>query len=275
MAINRRIMTLGGLATVCHCFASNARTSASYGGCVYSELADRPSADSQTVSDEFPGLRRGVDQTEIALGPIIVEMFQLFELTPATAFYDDSKTCNGNAGADPRPLLPTIPNLPLKYDGTIVLGTKLLNMLGRYEHQTAAIAAVCAHEFGHILQFKYVDAELKRIRDAEDSVVRTELFADFICGYHAGIRKLRQEEYPAAIQALNQFRAGDQIHGSEHHGTPEERARSVGEGFIVGSAGRVSPETIARLGLQYVKSLTLQAVHAAPGCENVDTGINR
>ena len=64
------------------------------------------------------------------------------------------------------------------------------------------------HEFGHLLQFKYVDQELRQIRDNEGSVVRIELFADFICGYHAGIRKLRQDDYPAVIQALNQFRAG-------------------------------------------------------------------
>jgi hypothetical protein len=264
-------VTLGGLAAICDCFASPGFAAVAYGGCAYSQALDSAPTEAQSNSERFPGLKRGtMDQAEIALGPIIVEMFQLFELTPAVGLYDDSNTCNGNAGADPKPLFPAIPNLPFKVDGTIVLGTKLLNILSMYEHQTAAVAAVCAHEFGHILQFKYLERELAEIRKADKSVVRIELFADFICGYHAGIRKLRQEEYPAVIQALNQFKAGDHIFGPSHHGTPEERARSVREGFQVGIGGRVLPEMIAKLGLQYVKGLTLEAVHAELGCEKVD-----
>jgi hypothetical protein len=171
---------------------------------------------------------------------------------------------------DPRLLLPADPNLPGTFEGTIVLGTKLLSKLAKYEYQTAAIAAVCAHEFGHHLQFKYLDRELKQIRDADNSVVRVELFADFICGYHAGIRQLRQEDYPAVIQALNQFRSGDRIYGERHHGTPEERGRSVREGFQVGLGGRIPPAEIATLGLEYVKGLTLESVHADPGCEQIN-----
>lgn len=267
MTIDRRAMVFGGLATACQCFVSRANASEFSRGCVFFQQANGASTDGQKPPEKFRGLRRGADQTEIALGPIIVEMFQLFELTPATAFYDDSASCNGNAGADPEALLPVVPNVPLKYDGTIIIGTKLLSVLGQYQHQTAAIAAVCAHEFGHILQFKYVDKELREIVDAEDSVVRAELFADFICGYHAGIRKLRQDDYPAVIQALNQFKAGDYKFGRSHHGTPEERAQSVRAGFVVGSGGKIAPEAIAKLGLNYVKGLTLQAVHSEMFCE--------
>jgi hypothetical protein len=197
----------------------------------------------------------------------VVELAQLFQIMPHLGFYDDSKSCSGNAAADRRSLFPVVPNLPFKVEGTIVLGTKLFNKLSQYKNQTAAIAAVCAHEFGHLLQFKYVDQELRQIRDNEGSVVRIELFADFICGYHAGIRKLRQDDYPAVIQALNQFRAGDHIYGGEHHGTPEERGRSVQDGYRVGSDGVIPPEKIARIALEYVKGLTLEAVHSDPGCE--------
>jgi hypothetical protein len=157
--------------------------------------------------------------------------------------------------------------MPLKAEGTIVLGTKLLSELDQSDYQNVAIAAVCAHEFGHFLQFKYVDQELTQIRDAEGSVVRIELFGDFICGYYAGIRELRQKDWPAVIHALNQFRAGDHIFGGEHHGTPEERARSVEEGRRVGSKGEILPPKIARIALEYVKGLTLEAVHSDPGCE--------
>jgi len=185
---------------------SSAKTLADYGGCIYSQSANIPGSNNGT--ERFPGIRRGIDNAELALGPIVVELAQLFQIMPHLGFYDDSKSCSGNAAADRRSLFPVVPNLPFKVEGTIVLGTKLFNKLSQYKNQTAAIAAVCAHEFGHLLQFKYVDQELRQIRDNEGSVVRIELFADFICGYHAGIRKLRQDDYPAVIQALNQFRAG-------------------------------------------------------------------
>jgi hypothetical protein len=190
-------------------------------------------------------------------------------------FYDDSKSCNGNAAADPRVLFPSIPNSPLKPEGTVVFGTKLLGILEQSPYQTPAIAAVCAHEFGHLLQFKYVDQELKQIRDSEGSVVRIELFADFICGYHAGIRELRQDDYPAVIQALNQFRAGDHIFGGEHHGTPKERASSVEGGYQVGRGGVIRPEKIAKIALEYVKGLTLEAVHSDPGCKQTELEAKR
>jgi hypothetical protein len=277
MTISRRLITFGGLASICTCMASTARTAVSHDGCVYYGSNDGASVDDVPISEKFPGLSRGTGhQREIALGPIIVEMFQLFELTPAIGYYDDTKTCSGNAAATPKALFPAVPKSPFKVEGTIILGTKLLNTLSQYEHETAAIAAACAHEFGHILQFKYVSAELEDLEGADGRIVRSELFADFICGYHAGIRKLRQDEYPAAIQALNQFRAGDHMFDKrKHHGTPEERARSVFEGFKVGSAGRIVPEAIARLGLQYVRGLKLRDVDSETGCESVDSGVKR
>ncbi len=192
-------------------------------------------------------------------------------MSPAVGFYDDSGSCHGNAGATPLVLLPHVANMPtLRYDGTIGLGTMLLDNLGKFEHQTAAIAAVGAHEFGHILQFKYVNREIQEIVDSEDSVVRAELFADFVCGYYAGIRKLRQEEWPAVIQGLNQFHGGDHKFNRGHHGTPCERVGSVLDGFRVGSQGELPGKALADLALQYVKDLKLQLVYSENVCEQVD-----
>lgn len=267
MKISRRAVTFGGIAELCHCSTSHtAPATESLGGCVFYQSAG--SVDAGT--EKFPQIRRGLNQLEISIGPLFIEMSQLFQSTPTIAFYNDSSTCDGGAGADPRPLLPELPNMHFKVEGTIVLGEKLLEKLKHYKYQTAAIAAVCAHEFGHILQFKFIDKEIKEIVAAEDSVVRAELFSDFICGYHAGIRKLKQDEYPAVIQALNQFRSGDHQFGRQHHGTPAERAQSVREGFSYGRQGEQPPETISRIGLEYVKNINLIRVSADPGCEQID-----
>ena len=141
MPISRRLLTLGGVATVCRCMTSSAKTLADYGGCIYSQSANIPGSNNGT--ERFPGIRRGIDNAELALGPIVVELAQLFQIMPHLGFYDDSKSCSGNAAADRRSLFPVVPNLPFKVEGTIVLGTKLFNKLSQYKNQTAAIAAVC------------------------------------------------------------------------------------------------------------------------------------
>lgn len=254
-------MTFGSLAATCQCMIPSVAAQSARGGCAYSQ-----SGSANENGSEYRGLRRtGGDSSDLALAPIIIELFQLFEMTVNIGFYDDSTTCNGNALADRRLLFPLVPNVP-KPEGAILIGTKLFSNLSQSEHQTAKIAAVCAHEFGHLLQFKYADQELKRIRDADSSVVRVELFADFICGYHAGIRKMRQDDYPAVMQALNQFRAGDQVFGEEHHGTPEERGQSVREGFKLGSIGRIPPERLTKAALEYVQALTPKKVHSERFC---------
>jgi hypothetical protein len=274
MTFSRRAVTFGGLASVCGCLRSTARAAAQDDGCVYYGSND---AGILGTGEKFRELRRGSgDQSEIALGPMIIEINQLLEVTPAIGFYDDSSTCNGNAAATPKDLFVAFPNMPFKTEGTIILGTKLLEALSHYENETAAVAAACAHEFGHILQFKYVSAELKVLEGQDGRIVRSELFADFICGYHAGIRKLRQGEYAAAIAALHQFRAGDHMFDKrKHHGTPDERSASVFEGFKIGKVGAIPPHAVAKLGLQYVSDLKIKDVDYETGCENIDLSVEK
>ena len=53
------------------------------------------------------------------------------------------------------------------------------------EHPDVAVSAVCAHEFGHITAIKY--GLMKRLKDGQPSVKRSELHADFLAGYFAGV----------------------------------------------------------------------------------------
>jgi hypothetical protein len=218
------------------------------------------------------GVRRiGPDQTEISLGPIFLDLQYCFQLSADTIIFDDSASCHGNAAAVPETLLPF--PFPAKFDGTIAIGNKLLASLHKYEFQMAAVSAICAHEFGHLLQFKYVDKELSKIVNDEDSSARAELFADFVCGYYAGFRRNLDHEWPAAVHALVQFRAGDYEFGRQHHGTPKERGKSVENGFMLGNSKRnelLPPGAVAELALNYVKGLTLEKVHSDDPCGGSD-----
>src|SRR5258708_40026120 len=96
-------------------------------------------------------------------------------------------------------------------DGTVIIGDNCFKTLKVKADQIAAIAAVCAHEVGHLLQYKYVYSQLDVLRIRDRSVVRFELHADYVCGYYAAIRKLTQPYYEAVIHPLTQLNFEDDM----------------------------------------------------------------
>ncbi len=61
---------------------------------------------------------------------------------------------------------------------------------------------------------------------------KLELHADFLAGYFASLRKLEKPNFKAAVYADTQHKFGDFSTGSQdHHGTPEERASAIVQGF--------------------------------------------
>ena len=100
----------------------------------------------------------------------------------------------------------------------------------RPENPEISVVAVCAHEFGHIVQFKHgLDRELQ---EGQSTAKCVELQADFLAGFFAGRRKLLQPNYPAAVFATTQFSFGDDmVDDPNHHGTPEQRGAAVVKGF--------------------------------------------
>jgi predicted metalloprotease len=98
------------------------------------------------------------------------------------------------------------------------------------EAPDVAIAGVCAHEFGHVVQFK--NRLIGIVNAGQKTVKRSELQADYFAGYFAGWRKAERPNFPAAVIAFEQHKIGDtDFNDRSHHGTAEERGAAVVRGF--------------------------------------------
>src|SRR6516162_2632992 len=80
-------------------------------------------------------------------------------------------------------------------DGDVLFGRKLFRtIMSRRERPEIGIVSVCAHEFGHIAQYKY--DIYPRLVGSDQHVKRLELHADFLSGYFAGLRKRERPDFP-------------------------------------------------------------------------------
>lgn len=166
--------------------------------------------------------RSGDKYFDLALAQSLAKIATLLDVLPAFAYYDDYD--GKNAYATPVKRLERV-------DGTVLMGTGLLQELkSKAEHPEVAIVGVCAHEFGHILQYRH--KLLSRLDEGQQTVKRGELQADYFAGYFAGLRKRERRDFPAAVIALTQFEFGDLAYNNpSHHGTPKERGEAVSRGF--------------------------------------------
>jgi hypothetical protein len=255
--ITRRLFVLGGL---CLCgYHSPTIASTTPPSCIFYEIkADK--------SGGFPGIRainlnaNDDDETLInknGLVMVLSEMFDLLQIDVGFAFFDDDKL-RPNAGALSEPLVKGFRAGNAK-DGTIAIGRNLIQQIRRETLGFgAALTAVCAHECGHILQYKYILSSLMELMNRDNGdPIRVELHADFICGYFAAFRKREDEKFPAEIQAQTQFRYGDGKYEPVSHGTGEQRGDAVYAGFQLGKIGVLSPEDLTSKGLAYVTKLRL------------------
>lgn len=184
---------------------------------------------------------------DVALAHTLAKLSQRLQVLPGFAYYDDTQT-GQNAYATPRVRLS-------RADGTVLMGTNLFNTLRKSrEHPDVAVVAVCAHEFGHILQFKH--GLIQKVNAGQPTVKRSELQADFFAGYFAGLRKRERPEYPAAVIAMTQFNVGDHGVGDRnHHGTPKERGAAVVRGFELGFRENKNLSDAIQESTSYVMSL--------------------
>ena len=137
-------------------------------------------------------------------------------------------------------------------DGTVLFGKKLLKkMLGTVDSPEAAVLAVCAHEYGHVVQNKL--GLRGRLLYDQKTVRRLELHADFLAGYFAGLRKRQNPTFASAVFALTMFGLGDNNFAQKgHHGTSEERGAAVVAGFEVGRGDKKSFGDVVEEGVRYV-----------------------
>jgi hypothetical protein len=139
-------------------------------------------------------------------------------------------------------------------DGSVVFGRSLFReIMTRRENPELGVAAICAHEFGHIVQYKH---GLQQSLIVNGRVKRLELHADFLAGYFAGKRKLEMPGFPAAIFAATQYSFGDNQYGDPaHHGTSKERGDAVVYGFQSAYQSKQPFETALQTGIQYVQQI--------------------
>jgi hypothetical protein len=248
VVINRRAFIAGSMCACCTRRSSEAQHF-SRSDCILYQAAP------ENDQSGLPGLSRLDFSQDFENGLVIVlrQLSELLQLNASFGLYDDPVR-SPNAVASLNSLLPAMDGSSAP-DGTVALGRKLIDV-----HRTktanlgASISAVSAHEYGHLLQYKSVYGDLRKLTNRK---VRIELHADFVCGYFAAHRRRVQPNYPAAIQAITQYRYGDAEYIPVSHGTKDQRGDAVYAGFLLGRDGVVDPKVVAAKGFEYVRKLEL------------------
>lgn len=172
-----------------------------------------------------------------ALAEALLHISKTFDVLPTFGFIQGGNYAN--ALATPAPYLPEDGDAPLptRKHGTVLFGDGMLAFMEQNgtENPVAAALAICAHEFGHIVQYNYqVDGRfvIDILNEGQPTVRRGELHADFLTGYYVGVAKRRNPDTPAASIARAAHSIGDwNVDSKGHHGTPEERGAAVYEGY--------------------------------------------
>jgi len=189
--------------------------------------------------------RSGNKDFDYAAAHTLSKLADLFGILPGFAFFN--KGHSGNAFACPSIILhQTHP------DGAVLFGRDLLfDVMSYDEGPDTAFSTICAHEFAHILQFKL--GLIGRLNRGQPTVKRSELHADFLAGFFAGMRKLEKPSFKAAVYAETLHKLGDYAFESpEHHGTPEERADAIVHGFKTAYEGKHNIADAIGIGVAFV-----------------------
>jgi hypothetical protein len=227
--LTRREVALGGLLTVglIPMCASGAQ-SRTLGGCVISDqrfaimVGSRPVAFAFDIDNDPVQNGSGNKDFDRALAVTLSKLTDVFGVLPGFAFYDEGTESPNACACESRRLG--------RDDGSVAFSLGLLRELMQSpDNPELAVASVCAHEFGHILQNKLGLRD--RLIGRDRLITKLELHADYLAGYFAGIRKKERSDFPAAVFALTQYKHGDFSNHPEHHGTPDERAQAVVAGF--------------------------------------------
>jgi hypothetical protein len=252
--INRRDV-LTGLCATCT-GAAVAKAQPTYHGCTIStaEMTERidvvnasnfyGAAPAPAVEGRLHG--SGDATFDRALAVTLVKISETFSVLPGFAF---SERIRLNAFASRRTELG-------RADGSVVFGNSMYRaIMLRREHPELGIVAICAHEFGHIVQYKH---RIDDILVVNGRAKRLELHADFMAGYFAGRRKLEVPDFPAAVFATTQYSFGDGEYGDpDHHGCPAERGDAVVAGFDSAFRAKEGLAAALQTGVRYVQRIPL------------------
>jgi hypothetical protein len=253
--LTRREAVLGGalflISGRCACAETGLRGRRSF-GCMLEPGEAEPFLASDSAPQAFDGVAQekliastGNHDFDSALAQTLSRLTEVFGVTPGFCYYDDFDGENAMATSEVK---------MRRTDGTVLFGKRyLVTCMSAAESPQAVVSATCAHEFGHIVQYKY--KLIESLNRGQSSVKRIELQADFFAGYFAGARKLDKPDYPAAVFATNRFARGDFASDTTHHGTPQERAAAVVRGFETCYRERRSFAEAIQIGMNYVQGL--------------------
>lgn len=249
--LTRRETVLGGTLTLLwsHCACGQAARPTGE-GCMLEPQQAEPFLATATEAQAFDKPQEklisstGNRDFDLALARTLSRLTDVFNVLPGFSFFDDYDGENAMATRATR---------LRRADGTVLYGKRyFIRAMGLPEAPEVGVIATCAHEFGHIVQYKHnLD---KRLKDGT-GVKRLELHADFFAGYFAGTRKREKPDFPAAVFATNRYARGDYSKSKSHHGTPDERAAAVVRGFETAYRERRSFADAIQIGLNYVERL--------------------
>ena len=243
------LLTIGWLATPCGCCAAASAREAR--GCILSDedadkflAAESKPAPTDHVNPTF--VSSGDRDLDYAVAQTLSRLTDVWNVLPGFAWFDDYS--GPNAFFTPRKFFD-------RADGSVIFGRRqLARCLKDKDAPDAAIAATCAHEFGHVTQYKR--GLHRQLLEGQPTSKRLELHADFLAGYFAGLRKRERPDFPATVFANTRYNRGDfNSTAKSHHGTPDERAGACVKGFEAGFRDRCSPGEALQVGLRYVQTL--------------------
>lgn len=189
----------------------------------------------------------GVPRIDEAIGRETAEIATYFGTDAEFAFLNDRANPNAyavreTAHTGPRVLF----GLRLLHE---TIGT--LNPIGTDEIPKnfpfpwgGSLAAVIAHEWAHLLQFK------NGVRSRGGNVSPLELQADYLSGWYMGMKsKMVSIDLNELVQWFESI--GDNDTGSEsHHGTPEQRAMAFLSGYNIAKSGEANVTKVFEAGVR-------------------------
>lgn len=229
----RRKVLFGGLLTVlspglCPC-AAQAQV---YSGCWIPESGAQTfvsnNQSGEALLDGVLVSKSGVEGLELALVQTLDLLSTMFGVLPGFSFYQEK--AKPNAKATNHDLMKNRP------DGTVLFGMRLLKqLLALPNYPDAAVVAVCAHEFAHILSYSN-GMYVQMAPPGAASPFKAEQFADYMAGYFAGRRKLSDPNFPAVI-----FAHTTSLYGGGGHGAAQQRGDAVQAGFLAAYYRKLEP----------------------------------
>jgi hypothetical protein len=249
--LKRREVVLGGLLTISfmpRCACAKIQTL----GCVITDqqlvsiAGSRPPVFGFNIDKDSVENGSGNKQFDLALAITLAKVSELFGVLPGFGFFNEDEGPNAFASQSKR---------LARDDGSVVFGKLMLaNLMRSRDNPELGVAAVCAHEFGHILQYKL--GLQQQLIGPDGRVMKLELHADYLAGFFAGMRKKERPDLPAAVFAQTQYNFGDtQYNNPQHHGTSDQRGQAVVAGFEASYRQRKSLSVAVQEGIKFVSSI--------------------